>query len=68
MLADQIEERQKQEEILQREKSRIQWLKEGDRNSKFFHHSMIQRRHSNHISYLISSHGNKLTSHVDIEQ
>jgi hypothetical protein len=68
ILADQIEERQKQEEILWKKKSRIQWLKEGVHNSKFFHRSMIQSRHSNRISHMISSQGNKLTSYADMEQ
>lgn len=68
VLAKQIEERKNQEEVLWRQKLRIQWLKEGDRNSKFFHCSMIQRRHSSRITHLISSQGNKLTSHTEIEQ
>jgi hypothetical protein len=42
-LVDHILERQKQEKILWRKKSRVQWLKEGEQNTKFFHCSMIQR-------------------------
>jgi hypothetical protein len=34
-LMAQIETREKQEEILWRQKSRIQWLQEGERNTKF---------------------------------
>jgi hypothetical protein len=37
-----LAERLAQEEILWRKKSRIQWLKEGERNSKLFHISMLQ--------------------------
>jgi hypothetical protein len=52
--AQQLEARKAQEEILWKQKSRIQWLKEGDRNTKFFHRSVMQRRHSNRITHLIS--------------
>ncbi|XP_059658320.1 uncharacterized protein LOC132304584 [Cornus florida] len=53
---DQIREIQKQLHTLRREeeiywyqKSRVQWLRHGDKNSKFFHASTIRRRR-NHIS------------------
>jgi hypothetical protein len=39
----------KQEEILWRQKSRVQWLKEGEKNTKFFHKSTIAHMTHNRI-------------------
>jgi hypothetical protein len=47
--------REKQEEILWKQKSRINWLKEGDKNTKFFHNALLQRRIKNRIASLILS-------------
>lgn len=51
-LMDHIETKGKQEEILWRQKSRIHWLQEGERNTKFSHNSMIQRRHQKIIVFI----------------
>jgi hypothetical protein len=66
-IAQQIAERKSQEEILWRQKSRIRWLKEGERNTKFFHRTVIQRRHCNRITHLVSDAGVTLHSHADME-
>ena len=41
-----------QEEIIRKQKSRVKWLQEGDRNTTFFHRSTIQHRMNNRISKL----------------
>jgi hypothetical protein len=51
-LQSQIEDQCMQEEILWKQKSRISWLKEGERNTSFFHHSTIQHIMHNRISCL----------------
>ena len=60
-------ERDLQEEILWRQKSRIRWLKEGEKNMKFFHKTTVQRRMSNQISYVNNEQGNKIETHEGIE-
>lgn len=48
-------------EILWRQKSRELRLKEGDKNSKFFHLSTIIRRRHNHIDAVKGENGNWVT-------
>lgn len=38
-----------QQEILRRQKSRMQWIREGDKNTRFFHQAIIVKRYKNHI-------------------
>jgi hypothetical protein len=63
----QLEARKRQEGILWKQKSCIQWLKEGEHNTKFFHRTVIQRRHYNKITHLISDDGETIHSHDDME-
>lgn len=46
-----------QEELLWRQKSRVSWLKAGERNTCFFHASTIIRRPRNRIWRLHDSNG-----------
>ncbi|CAN6676537.1 unnamed protein product [Malus baccata var. baccata] len=48
----------KQEECYWQQRSRVQWLREGDANTKFFHHSTIQRRRRNSVVSLMTNNGN----------
>ncbi|XP_038982901.1 uncharacterized protein LOC120110929 [Phoenix dactylifera] len=41
-----------QQETMWRQKSRVQWVKEGDRNTRFFHRSTVIRRQRNMIRSL----------------
>jgi len=57
----------KQEEIFWRQKSRVQWLKEGGRNTSFFHCSTTANRMHNRISSILNEDGELQTSHKNIE-
>jgi hypothetical protein len=59
---------ERQEEVLWKQKSRIQWLREGDRNTKFFHNSLLQRRNQNRILTLVQGLGERTDSHEVIER
>ena len=49
--------REQQEETLWKQKSRKLWLREGDRNTSFFHKSIVQHRQQNHINHFKSTDG-----------
>ncbi|KAJ6383788.1 hypothetical protein OIU78_027144, partial [Salix suchowensis] len=49
------------EESFYKQKSRIQWLNLGDRNTAFFHRSLIHRQHRNGIQSLRTSTGDEIT-------
>lgn len=59
MLGRQLEEWLSREEMLWRQRSRVEWLREGDRNSKFFHAKASERRKTNIIQRLISEGAEK---------
>eukprot|EP00253_Pinus_taeda_P013006 PITA_13006 len=63
-----LEEIRKQEEILWRQKSRIKWLREGERNTKFFHQAMIKHRQRNKILSIKYKNGNRVVEQAEIEQ
>eukprot|EP00253_Pinus_taeda_P017644 PITA_17644 len=57
----------KQEEIFWRQKSRVQWLKEGEKNTRFFHRSTLTNRAHNRISSIKDEEGHILSFHEGIE-
>lgn len=63
-----LEEWELREELFWKKKSQIDWLKEGDRNTSFFHHSIFERRNGNLINSPMSSEGVQLSSQVEFSQ
>jgi hypothetical protein len=55
-------------EILWRQKSRETWLREGDKNSKYFHLSTIIRRRRNKIDTIKSDLGEWITDRKEIRK
>ncbi|XP_010481072.1 PREDICTED: uncharacterized protein LOC104759893 [Camelina sativa] len=47
----------REEELYWKQKSRVTWLKEGDRNTKFFHATTKQRRARNRICSIMNKDG-----------
>ena len=52
-----LRETLRQEEIWMRQRSRVQWLREGDRNTSYFHAQAAQRKRMNRIERLERSDG-----------
>jgi hypothetical protein len=45
------------EEVMAREQSRVDWLREGDRNTTFFHAKVTTRKCANRIARLVKEDG-----------
>lgn len=67
-LLQDLMKREQQEETLWKQKSRKLRLREGDRNTSFFHKSTVQHRQQNHINHLKSTDGTILEEKSLIER
>ena len=57
-----LEEWELREEIFWKQKARVDWLQEGDRNAAFFHKIVQSCRHQSNISSLVNFQGIQLNS------
>lgn len=64
----QILARAQQEETLWRQKSQIRWLKDGEKNTKFFHKTTVQHRMNNFIAHIQNEQGERIETHEGIEE
>ncbi|CAN6568827.1 unnamed protein product [Malus baccata var. baccata] len=53
---------ERQEESYWQQRSRVQWLNDGDANTKFFHQSTLQRRRRNNVVTLKNNNGEWIDS------
>uniref|UniRef100_A0A803PUL2 CCHC-type domain-containing protein n=1 Tax=Cannabis sativa TaxID=3483 RepID=A0A803PUL2_CANSA len=61
-----LDELLEQEEVYWQQRSRVDWLACGDRNTKYFHTKASARRTNNHIKFLFNNSGGKASSIADI--
>ena len=67
-IQDRLVELNHREEIMWKQRSRIQWLSEGDKNTKFFHNRSNGRRRRNFITRLTRSDGSLTEDQVEMRQ
>jgi hypothetical protein len=58
----------KDEESYFKQRSRIQWLQLGDKNTAFFHKSLLHRQTRNRIHMLQDESGNNIIDEQEIGQ
>ncbi|CAL1361203.1 unnamed protein product [Linum trigynum] len=66
ILLEELDSLWRDEEKMWRQRSRIQWLAEGDRNTKFFHSTTVLRQHFNRIVGLKNERGTWIKRPLDL--
>lgn len=66
-LKNQLDLAYKEEEQFWSQKARIQWLEQGDKNTSYFHASVMQKRKCNRISYLDKEQGGRCNSKEEVD-
>jgi hypothetical protein len=66
-ICDRLVELYHREEIMWRQRSRIDWLSHGDKNSKFFHQRASMRRRKNLIKTLVRQDGQLIDDPIEMQ-
>ena len=66
-ISAELDELLEKEEIMWRDRSRVSWLKAGDRNTRYFHQRATWRQKKNKIEQLQLENGTVLTNQKDLE-
>jgi hypothetical protein len=56
------------EEVMLRQRARVQWMAEGDKNPKLFHHKANYKRKKNKIECLVRSNGMVCENPSELEE
>ena len=67
-LSAQLEAKERQEEFFWKQKSRVKWLQEGDKNTKFFHSATVSNRLGSKIYNLKLPNGTQVGTRAEVEE
>ncbi|XP_041000418.1 uncharacterized protein LOC121246355 [Juglans microcarpa x Juglans regia] len=65
-IQEEIDQLLEEEDVTWKQRAKQKWLKDGDRNSKFFHHCSNQRRKTNTIKCIKDEEGTEAVTHKAI--
>ena len=68
MSIQEFSQRDQQEELYWSQKSRVKWLQEGERNTSFFHKSVIHHKQNNQLTRLQTKEGHVVETQEELER